>query len=295
MALLLERIRNSIIRNKNSSSAKFNNANKQQQLFVSLLSDQKCTSKESFIEDGKICRNDNCLQYIVMEDENGNKLYFSICNVVNAVFKMMNDPMTSGASKWMKWRKAILTTDDMPPFMVDFFLEMGYAFTVKRLPNFRENIWRRVLSDKNSKSTLNVPHIIDAFIQNISEYLPLYSFAKKETKLDEDVGVFFAACEALLSEEKRDQVEKLEDKYKCKLIRSIMQTHMQSISIGMSVLFFMETFFPMWPHSLPVQLDLPVQPISAITAPCLKQSMAPLHAMPVKIWQIRRVYFLVLS
>ena len=243
MTTLKEKVANSIVRNKSVGLFKYTNSNKQQALFVSLLGEEKCTSKYELIVAGRICTIDNCSKYVVLEDEKENKLYFHMCRVVDAILEMLNDPMTSNTSRWMKLRKAIVTSDDMVPFMVDFFLEMGYAFTVRRLPNFRENIWRRVFGDKNSKTTLNVPHIIDAFAQNMSEYLPLYSFMKREVKLDDDVSVFFAGCEPLLSDEKREQVEKLEDKYKCKLIRSIMQTHLQAISVGMSILFFVESFF----------------------------------------------------
>lgn len=235
--MLHDQIKNNIQRNKKASCLKYNNSNKQQALFVTLL----CEAKR---EENEIsCPVDNCSVLLDLEDDKGKKSHYCQCIVVNLIYAMMIDPMTSTTSKWMKLRKAVTTSDDLPPFVCDLLLELGYAFVIKKFPNFTENMWRRVVNDKNYKTTLDVPPVLDVFTQVLSKVLPLYSFNVKGTKLDGDIAVFYAACEPLLSDIKKQEILRLQDKYKCALLRAIMQTHLKSVNIGLSVLFLDEGNF----------------------------------------------------
>jgi len=238
--VLMAKIGASVIRNKDLFFFE-NGVNKETQvLFVNKLCKEAADffySEEEFYARSARCQLDDCNKHVVIRPRNGlhelyNGIYMNRCSFIRNLYDFMSD----GNNKWLDVRKRVMRADDLPAFVFDIFLELGHDFTVKILPNLRENVWREVIGDANADTTINVSPIMDYFISAMASILPVYSMHKNKFAFKQSTPLFYAACECLMNPSRPEVIRSLEEKFSCELTRTYMVNQLLMYKIASSVL-----------------------------------------------------------
>jgi hypothetical protein len=193
-------------------------------------------SKEAFEKKAPRCQYDDCGKYVELKSVTGQLIYMGRCIMIKLVYDFMTESTLISTNKWGEIKKKVVKSDDLPAFMIDLLLELGYEFTIKTLPNLHENIWACVIGDNNAAGTLNVAPVVDLFLSSMASVLPIYTMHRHNFRYSEGTPLFYSACECLMNPMKVDAIQALEDKFKCQLMRMYMVNQLHMFKLASAVL-----------------------------------------------------------